>query len=201
MYSFEPVISIMRYGRKCFWKTFLKPICHLASLQNSGVPEYRSTANKCQWNEYYLIKILYYKSRGVAVSSMINKASFKHCSLTPKSPQTYPREIVFPSLLNVKFFHRFTTCQMSLILIYNPLFSMFDTRYQCNTSYMVFERTACLELVCTSSPAANYLSSECFVIWWVPSKCGIMSTLTVYFSRSWRQLFAFHSIDMEQGPP
>ena len=99
------------------------------------------------------------------------------------------------------FFHGLTTCQMSLILMCNPRFSMFETRYQCKTSYVVFERTDCFGLVWTSSPAANYLSSECFVTWWVSFRCDFMSTLTFYFSRSWRQLYAFQMIDMEQGPP
>ena len=55
-------------------------------------------------------------------SSMINKASFKHCSLTPKVASNLSQGKSFLSLLNVKFFHRLTTCQMSLILIYNPRF-------------------------------------------------------------------------------
>ena len=108
---FEPVISIMRYGGKCLWKTLLEPICHLDSLQISGVPEYRTAANKCQWHEFYLKKILFYKSQGDVVcyhpnSSMTNKESFKHCSSTPKSPQTYPSERVLPSLLYVTAFPR-----------------------------------------------------------------------------------------------
>ena len=147
-------------------------------------------------------KVFYCKSQGVAVhchpnSSMIIKESFEHCSLTPKSPQTYPSERVFSIAFKCDMiFHRLTACQISLKLRNNPRFSMLEMRSQC-----IRKSTWISHIVPNwcghRHRRANYMSSESSVIWWGPSNRDVMSALTFYFPR--RQLFALHRIDIDQG--
>ena len=49
-----------------WWCLVLQPIRCVVSLQNPGVPGYRTT-NRCQWNDYCITKFLYDKCQGVAL--------------------------------------------------------------------------------------------------------------------------------------
>ena len=133
-------------------------------------------------------------------SSKTNKESFEHCSLTPKSPQTYPR--VFPSLLNVT---GFSIClllaKFCLILIYNPRFSTFETKSQCKTSYVVFERTYFFRI-----GVDTVASSKLSVFWMFRDMMSAIQAWRyeyphILFFSHWRHLLALHRIDIEQGSP
>ena len=175
---------------KCLCNTFLKPICHLSSLQNSGVPEYRTTTNKCQWNEFNLIHF-YIKNLKGSLCAVTQphpwpiRRFFSMSHQLQSRLKLIPVKEFFPPLLYVIGF------TIGLLLAKFRDLKEKRLMWYSNRSY-------CFELVWTPSPAANYLSFECFVMWWVPSKRDVMRTLTCYLSRIWRQLFALHRIDIDQ---
>ena len=135
-------------------------------------------------------------------SSRTNMESFEHCSLTSKSPKVYPSERVFPSLLNATGFS--TGLLLAKFLWYwyvTPNFPCLRRDPKGSVLCGIRTGTWIWHIVsnwCGHHQATvNYLSSECCVICWVPSKPDFMS-LTFYFPRIWRQLFAVHRIDIDQ---